>query len=133
MNVLVLLSVLTVALADAGGEGKVDAGSARITVRVPDGAALYVDNVRSPFATDTHSFSTPPLNPGVTYTYLLRVTTPTGVTQPSRRIYFRAGEIVKIDFRAGAPVVSLGCKPPPSKPQPQDETESPRPGGPAPQ
>jgi uncharacterized protein (TIGR03000 family) len=79
------------------------AARAHVTVHVPPGARLYVNGLPSPCldATETHSFRTPPIEPGRRYGYELRVE----VSQEKRPvsmcrwIYFRAGEAPKVDFR----------------------------------
>jgi len=78
------------------------AGDARatITVRLPAGAALYVDNNRNPSTDATRRFTTPPLPAGREFAYLLRVEV-TRNGQPeqlTQKVAFRAGEHTEVDF-----------------------------------
>ena len=45
---------------------------ARLTVKVPEDARLYVDGVRCPLTTDTRTFDTPELEAGRKYSYTLK-------------------------------------------------------------
>ncbi|HYH68764.1 MAG TPA: TIGR03000 domain-containing protein [Urbifossiella sp.] len=78
------------------------AGDARatITVKLPAGAALYVDNNRNPSTDTTRRFTTPPLPAGREFAYLLRVEV-TRNGQPeqlTQKVAFRAGEHTEVDF-----------------------------------
>jgi uncharacterized protein (TIGR03000 family) len=73
---------------------------ATITVKLPPGAALYVDDRKSPSAEPVRSFSTPPLPAGREFAYLLKAEIvrngqPESLTQ---KVPFRAGERVIVDF-----------------------------------
>lgn len=73
---------------------------ATITVKLPPGATLYVDERKSPSAEPVRSFSTPPLPTGREYAYLLKAEVmrdgrPETFTQ---KVPFRAGERVVVDF-----------------------------------
>jgi uncharacterized protein (TIGR03000 family) len=73
---------------------------ATITVKLPPGAALYVDDRKSPSAEPVRSFSTPPLPAGREFAYLLKAEVvrngqPESLTQ---KVPFRAGERVIVDF-----------------------------------
>ncbi|HEX4612543.1 MAG TPA: TIGR03000 domain-containing protein [Urbifossiella sp.] len=73
---------------------------ATITVKVPPGAALYVDNTRNPATDPVRRFTTPPLPAGREFAYLLRVEV-TRNGQPEQviqKITFRAGEHSEVDF-----------------------------------
>lgn len=73
---------------------------ATITVKLPAGATLYVDDRKSPSQEPVRSFSTPPLPTGREYAYLLKAEVirngqPETLTQ---KVPFRAGERVIVDF-----------------------------------
>jgi uncharacterized protein (TIGR03000 family) len=73
---------------------------ATITVKLPPGATLYVDDRKSPSQDPVRSFSTPPLPNGREYAYLLKAEVvrngqPETLTQ---KVPFRAGERVIVDF-----------------------------------
>lgn len=73
---------------------------ATITVKLPPGATLYVDDRKSPSQDPVRSFSTPPLPGGREYAYLLKAEVirngqPETLTQ---KVPFRAGERVIVDF-----------------------------------
>jgi uncharacterized protein (TIGR03000 family) len=74
---------------------------ARITVRLPASARLYVDDVLCPQTGETRAFNTPRLEPDVRYTYLLKAegTRDGKPYTGSRRIFMRAGEEVVVDLR----------------------------------
>ncbi len=84
--------------------GPAPAKSARIRVRVPDGAALYVEG--RPWAGPV--VLTPPLDPTKTHYYQLRME----VVRDGRRavvtreVAFRAGEDVTVDFLAPPPAAA---------------------------
>jgi uncharacterized protein (TIGR03000 family) len=73
---------------------------ATITVKLPPGATLYVDDRKSPSQEPTRSFTTPVLPAGREFAYLLKVETvrnghPETLTQ---KVPFRAGERITVDF-----------------------------------
>lgn len=73
---------------------------ATITVKLPPGATLYVDDRKSPSQDPVRSFATPPLPAGREYAYvikaeLIRNGQPETLTQ---KVPFRAGERVVVDF-----------------------------------
>ena len=73
---------------------------ATITVKLPPGATLYVDERKSPSADPVRSFSTPPLPAGREFAYLIKAEVlrdgrPETFTQ---KVPFRAGERVVVDF-----------------------------------
>jgi uncharacterized protein (TIGR03000 family) len=73
---------------------------ATITVKLPPGATLYVDDRKSPSNEPVRQFSTPPLPAGREFAYLLKAEVvrdgrPESFTQ---KVPFRAGERVTIDF-----------------------------------
>jgi uncharacterized protein (TIGR03000 family) len=75
---------------------------ARITVKLPPGATLYVDGKKNDRTELVREFSTPTLKPGQEYAYLMKAE----VTRDGRpesqltKVTFRAGEIVTVDFTA---------------------------------
>ena len=80
--------------AGAGGD------RATITVKLPPGATLYVDDRKSPSQELVRSFSTPPLPAGREFAYLIKAELvrngqPESFTQ---KVPFRAGERVVVDF-----------------------------------
>jgi uncharacterized protein (TIGR03000 family) len=75
---------------------------ATITVKLPPGATLYVDDRKSPSQDPVRSFATPPLPTGREFAYLLKAEVirngqPETLTQ---KVPFRAGERVVVDFTA---------------------------------
>jgi uncharacterized protein (TIGR03000 family) len=88
-------------VAPAGdGPGSPAGDRATITVKLPPGATLYVDDRKSPSAAPVRSFSTPPLPAGREFAYLIRAEVlrdgrPESFTQ---KVPFRAGERVEVDF-----------------------------------
>ena len=80
--------------APAGGD------RATITVKLPAGATLFVDDRRSPSKEPVRSFSTPPLPSGREFAYVIKAEVvrngqPETLTQ---KVPFRAGERVVVDF-----------------------------------
>lgn len=74
---------------------------ARITVRLPEKADLYVDDVLCPQKDSAErSFETPTLEPGRTYHYALRVELVRDgrTVKEDRRIDMRAGKKIDVDF-----------------------------------
>jgi uncharacterized protein (TIGR03000 family) len=74
--------------------------TARVTVRLPADARLFVDGEFCPLTSATRSFNTPALQPGKEYTYHLRRAVPrNGVRRvQSQRVGFSAGRSVTVDF-----------------------------------
>jgi uncharacterized protein (TIGR03000 family) len=73
---------------------------ATITVKLPAGAALYVDDRKSPSGEPVRTFNTPALPPGREYAYVLKAEL-TRNGQPetlTQKVPFRAGERVVVDF-----------------------------------
>lgn len=73
---------------------------ATITVKLPPGATLYVDDRKAPSAEPVRSFTTPPLPAGREFAYLIKAEVmrdgrPETFTQ---KVPFRAGERVVVDF-----------------------------------
>jgi uncharacterized protein (TIGR03000 family) len=73
---------------------------ATISVKLPPGAALYVDGTRSPSNEPVRQFTTPPLPTGREFAYLLRAeVVRNGQTETfTQKVPFRAGERVEVDF-----------------------------------
>jgi uncharacterized protein (TIGR03000 family) len=75
---------------------------ARITVKLPPGATLYVDGRKNDRTEPVREFSTPPLPQGQEFAYLMKAE----VVRDGRpeyqltKVTFRAGEIVTVDFTA---------------------------------
>jgi uncharacterized protein (TIGR03000 family) len=84
----------TPAAAEAGAE------RATITVKLPAGASLYVDDKKSPSAEPVRRFSTPPLPGGREFAYLMRAeVVRDGRTETfTQKVPFKAGERVEVDF-----------------------------------
>lgn len=84
----------------AGSPGSPPGERATITVTLPPGAALYVDNRKSPGTDATRRFATPPLPAGREFGYLLKAEV-TRNGQPetlTQRVVFRSGEQVTVDL-----------------------------------
>jgi uncharacterized protein (TIGR03000 family) len=78
------------------------ADRATITVKLPPGATLYVDNQKGPGASPVREFSTPPLPAGREFAYLMKAEVvrdgrPEYVLQ---KVSFRAGDRITVDFTA---------------------------------
>jgi uncharacterized protein (TIGR03000 family) len=86
--------------AGASVPGSPAADKATITVKLPAGAALFVDDRRSPSNDPVRQFSTPPLPAGREFAYLMRVEVArNGQTETfTQKVPFRAGERVEVDF-----------------------------------
>jgi uncharacterized protein (TIGR03000 family) len=75
---------------------------ARLTVKLPPGATLYVDGKKNERTEPVREFSTPPLPPGQEFAYLMKAE----VLRDGRpetqltKVTFRAGEMVTVDFTA---------------------------------
>jgi uncharacterized protein (TIGR03000 family) len=111
--------VFAAACAVAAGQPQAPA-PARIVVKLPASAKLYVDNLPTTSEGTTRVIETPVLQPGEEYRYELVVETRVGGTavRQQRMVSFRAGETKQVDFGgaqdpAGArrPVPPLPTKP----------------------
>lgn len=73
---------------------------ARLTVKLPADAKLFVDHVECPLSTSVRSFTTPALEQGKDYHYTLRVQVRRDghTLTESRRVGFTAGRRVEVDF-----------------------------------
>lgn len=76
------------------------AARATITVKMPAGATLYVDDRKSPSAEPVRQFSTPPLPAGREFAYLLKAEVMRNghPEQLIQKVAFRAGEQIVVDF-----------------------------------
>lgn len=74
---------------------------ARLTVKLPTDARLWVDQVECPLTSDERSFNTPVLQPGQTYYYTLKMQVQReGETKTeTRRVLVNAGQNVNVTFR----------------------------------
>jgi uncharacterized protein (TIGR03000 family) len=77
---------------------------ARISVKLPADARLWIDHVECPLTSTVRAFNTPPLTPGQTYAYTLRVQLRRdGETVTDRqRVIVAAGRQVDVDFTRAA-------------------------------
>jgi uncharacterized protein (TIGR03000 family) len=73
---------------------------ATLTVKLPPGATLYVDDRKSPSNELVRQFSTPPIPVGREFAYLMRTEiVRNGQTETfTQKVPFRAGERVEVDF-----------------------------------
>jgi uncharacterized protein (TIGR03000 family) len=76
------------------------AAPARITVRVPASAKLFVDDQACPLGSEVRTFRTPELRPGRQYYYTIRAEVDQdGETRTAtRQVTFRAGQEVNVTF-----------------------------------
>ena len=74
---------------------------ARVTVRLPEDARLFVDDVLCPLTSGERTFTTPPLEAGRAYYYTLKAeVVRDGRTQrTSRRIDVEAGKELTVEFK----------------------------------
>lgn len=81
-------------------EVSASASKARVVVRLPADARLWVDRVECPLPGTVRSFDTPDLNPEQSYSYTLRVAIQRDgqTVEDSRRVDFAAGQQVEVDF-----------------------------------
>lgn len=85
----------------AGARAEVrDASPARITVHLPAEASLFIDDVLCTLTSETRAIDTPALEPGHDYQYTLRVEAARNgrAVSKSKLIFFRAGDMVRVDF-----------------------------------
>ncbi len=89
-------------LQEAKPRPKETAAPARLVVKLPADARLFVDNDPCPLTSATRSFNTPELRPGVTYQYTIRaeVARQGRTVAQSRRVIVRAGEETVVEFGA---------------------------------
>ena len=82
--------------------------AARLTVKVPESAKLWVDDVYCPITSSERSFNTPTLEPGRQYFYTLRleVEKDGDVVTESRRVFVAAGQRISVDFNSPTTVAA---------------------------
>jgi uncharacterized protein (TIGR03000 family) len=94
----------------AGQSGNSKTAEARLVVQVPTDAKLFIDDQPTKSTTSTRIFSTPPLERGQQYYYVLRAeVVRDGKTRTdSKRVQVRAGQEVRASFSdlAGAEAVT---------------------------
>jgi uncharacterized protein (TIGR03000 family) len=75
---------------------------ARITVKLPSSARLWVDDVNCPLTSSERTFNTPTLTPGQQYYYILRMEVEQDgqLVTENRRVFIAAGQHVTVDFNA---------------------------------
>ena len=73
---------------------------AKITVKLPAGATLFVDGKKNDRTELVREFNTPPLPPGQDYAYIMKAEMMRGGQPESQtiKVTFRAGEITPVDF-----------------------------------
>jgi uncharacterized protein (TIGR03000 family) len=85
---------------DAERDPKAPAAPARLTVRLPADARLWVDQVECPMTSSERAFNTPVLQPGQTYYYTLKISVQRqgAPVTDSQRVLVRAGQSVNVIF-----------------------------------
>jgi uncharacterized protein (TIGR03000 family) len=73
---------------------------ARITVRIPEGARLYVDGVAKPVTGGRQTFNTPVLEPGKSYYYTFKAEfgQESQIPAETQRVIVEAGKDVAVNF-----------------------------------
>lgn len=100
---------------------------ATVTIQVPANATLYFGEQRMNQTGTTRTFRSPPLEPGKTYVYKVKVSWPSGPGQTAysaeHEVTVRAGQTTVIDFtplaKAGSPITP---QPTAGTPQPVQPT-----------
>jgi uncharacterized protein (TIGR03000 family) len=92
--------VCLVALLGGRAAAQANPLSASVEVRLPAGAELWFDGVAAPQTAERRAFTTPPLQPGLTYRYEVQVRWREGGRDVVRgeHVTVRAGEAVVVDF-----------------------------------
>jgi uncharacterized protein (TIGR03000 family) len=87
--------------------------SARVRVRVPPGAEVWIGGMKSRQASTTRAFVSPPLTPGKSYTYTVRARwrTEEGLEEESREVRVSAGATAGVDFTARPPAEKVPAPP----------------------
>jgi uncharacterized protein (TIGR03000 family) len=87
-------------------------GKAKLVVEVPADAKLYIDDQLMKSTASVRSFSTPELEAGQAYYYIVRVESiRDGKTyEETKSIVVRAGENVRASFTGLEPVVSIAAR-----------------------
>jgi uncharacterized protein (TIGR03000 family) len=89
-----------------------DQDRARITVKLPTGATLYVDGKKNAKTDLTREFVTPPLVHGKEYQYTMTAELAAPAGTVTHKVSFRAGESVTVDFTASPPAPSAAVEKP---------------------
>lgn len=73
---------------------------ARVTVKLPSDARLWVENVLCPLTSGERTFNTPTLQPGRQYFYTLKVEVNRNgrALSENRRVYLSGGQQITVDF-----------------------------------
>jgi uncharacterized protein (TIGR03000 family) len=73
---------------------------AKVTVRLPADAKLFIDDVSCPLTSDTRTFDTPNLKPGQKYYYMVRAEVIRGgqKVEETQRVILEAGQQVSVMF-----------------------------------
>jgi uncharacterized protein (TIGR03000 family) len=83
------------------GKSTMAPSKAKLIVELPADAQLYIDDLPMKNASGTRAFSTPTLDPGQAYYYMVRaeVMRDGKPVSETRRVIVRAGQTVRADFR----------------------------------
>jgi uncharacterized protein (TIGR03000 family) len=84
------------------------AAPAKLTIKLPAEAVMYVDGVKCPLTSGSRSFATNPLEPGRKYYYTIRADLDrngTLLTQ-SQKVVVESGRQVTVEFDSLAPVAT---------------------------
>lgn len=73
---------------------------AKVTIRVPENAKLWVDDVACPLEGEVRTFNVPNLQEGLEYAYTVRIEVELDgkMTTEERQVLFAAGRTVEVDF-----------------------------------
>jgi uncharacterized protein (TIGR03000 family) len=95
-----LLAAAALSLAAPPGAARADDPGVAIRVRVPAGAEIWFDGAKTTVTGTSRLFHTPPLDPGRVYSYEVRVrwADGDGTVEQTRRLTFRVGDRVDLDF-----------------------------------
>jgi len=75
-------------------------GAAKLIIDVPVGSKLFIDDLPMTVRDKPREFTTPTLEPGVTYYYEVRVE---GSVSESRRVLVRSGDTLRESFGSKKP------------------------------
>jgi uncharacterized protein (TIGR03000 family) len=83
------------------GKSTMAPSKAKLIVELPADAQLYIDDLPMKNASGTRAFSTPTLDPGQAYYYMVRaeVMRDGKPVSETRRVIVRAGQTIRADFR----------------------------------
>jgi uncharacterized protein (TIGR03000 family) len=86
---------------DKDKKGTMVPTKARLIVELPADATLYIDDLPMKTASGTRAFSTPTLEPGQAYYYMVRaeVMRDGKPISETRRVIVRAGQTIRADFK----------------------------------